>query len=96
MASDQLENDATKHCWSDRHVTLRWTIDGAEPVVKEGRLWLAGDKELVMSIPADFDSFDVSVTNQAKSQDRKRHHRQGLRLPVAQPHLPHRVKSSWQ
>lgn len=46
--------------------------DGAEPVVQEGRLWLAGNKELVMSIPADIDSFDVSVTNQAKFLTRTR------------------------
>ncbi|GAA1140207.1 hypothetical protein [Ornithinicoccus hortensis] len=65
----RLEYDATRAGWSDRHATLTWTIEGAEPVVQEGRLW-GRDEEVVMSIPADFDSFDVAVANQAELRER--------------------------
>lgn len=65
ILSYRLDYAASRHGWSDKHATLTWTADDAEPVVQEGRLW-GKNQTVVISIPAELESFEVAVANQAE------------------------------
>lgn len=56
-----LEYAASRHGWSEQNSTLTWAPEGAETVVQDGRLWSPSLSEVVLSIPADAESFEVEV-----------------------------------
>lgn len=59
--------DSSAPGWSEKNATLSWTVEGAEKIVQEGRLWSPGTDETVVSIPADAESIEVEIANRLEA-----------------------------
>lgn len=58
--ADYTSNDRG---WTKENATLSWSVEGAETVVQEGRLWSSRTDPVVLNIPADAESIEVEVAN---------------------------------